>query len=61
MTPANEIRALEAHAFRAWRALETRSDRGWVQRVAGVFTKRANSINALTPGSALTDDLKKGL
>jgi GNAT superfamily N-acetyltransferase len=61
MSPANEIRALEAHAFRAWPALETRSDRGWVQRLAGGYTKRANSINALAPGSALTDELKNGL
>jgi GNAT superfamily N-acetyltransferase len=61
MSPANDIRALESRAFRAWPALETRTDRGWVQRFAGGYTKRANSINALEPEGALTHQLKDGL
>jgi len=61
MSPADDIRALEARALRAWPALETRSDHGWVQRLSGGYTKRANSINALTPTAALTSELKQVL
>ncbi len=61
MSSANDVRALEARAFRAWPALETRSDHGWVQRLAGGYTKRANSINALKPEGTLTHEMKKAL
>jgi GNAT superfamily N-acetyltransferase len=61
MSPANDVRALETRAFQAWPALETRTDHGWVQRLAGGYTKRANSINALEPEGALTDDMKGAL
>ena len=61
MSPANDVRALEARAFRAWPALETRTDQGWVQRLAGGYTKRANSINALEPVAALTQEVKNVL
>jgi GNAT superfamily N-acetyltransferase len=61
MSPVEDIRALEARAFRAWPALETRTDRGWVQRLAGGYTKRANSINALAPKAALTYQMKDSL
>lgn len=61
MSPANNIQALEARAFRAWPALETRTDRGWVQRLASGYTKRANSINALEPKGVLTGEMKNGL
>src|SRR6185312_10317977 len=61
MSPVNDIRAIEACAFRAWPALETRNERGWIQRLAGGYTKRANSINALEPRDALTDELKNSL
>jgi len=61
MSPANDIRAIEARAFRAWPALETRAEHGWIQRFAGGYTKRANSINALEPKVALTDELKNSL
>jgi GNAT superfamily N-acetyltransferase len=61
MSPANDIRALESRAFRAWPALETRTDRGWVQRLACGYTKRANSINALGPKHSLTPELKNDL
>ena len=44
-----EIRAMEDRAFRGWPALETRDDAGWRLRFSGGYTKRANSINALTP------------
>ena len=61
MSSANDVRALEARAFRAWPALETRTDHGWVQRLAGGYTKRANSINALDPEGTLTHEMKKAL
>jgi ribosomal protein S18 acetylase RimI-like enzyme len=44
-----EIRDLESKAFKAWPALETQANFGWVQRFAGGYTKRANSINAIEP------------
>jgi GNAT superfamily N-acetyltransferase len=52
---------LEWRAFSAWPALETRTEQGWVQRLSGGYTKRANSINALATATALTDDLRKAL
>ncbi|HEY4169295.1 MAG TPA: hypothetical protein VGM96_21070, partial [Reyranella sp.] len=61
MSSPNDIRALEIRAFRAWPALQTRTDQGWVQRLAGGYTKRANSINALEPNSTLTHQVKDGL
>jgi GNAT superfamily N-acetyltransferase len=42
-----EIRDLERKAFQAWPALETQANSGWIQRFAGGYTKRANSINAI--------------
>src|SRR6478672_10783209 len=60
MSPA-EIQALERRAFRAWPALETATAHGWVQRFAGGYTKRANSINALEPQSEFTLDVKNAL
>ena len=61
MSPDNDIRALENRTFRAWPALETRTDRGWVQRLADGYTKRANSINALEPEGVLTHEMKSAL
>lgn len=55
------IESVERKAFRAWPALETRQSHGWVQRFAGGYTKRANSINALTPDSQFTQELKDAL
>lgn len=52
------IAPLEKKMFRAWPALETCHTGGWVQRFAGGYTKRANSINALAPDSALTQEMK---
>jgi len=43
----DQIRQLEALAFRAWPALETLDIAGWRLRFSGGYTKRANSINAL--------------
>jgi N-acetylglutamate synthase len=45
----SEVRRLEELAFAAWPALESRDDAGWRLRFSGGYTKRANSINALTP------------
>ena len=53
MSPV-EIRELEQKAFQAWPALETRANFGWVQRFAGGYTKRANSINAIEAGAHFT-------
>lgn len=61
MSPANDVRTLETRTFRAWPALETRTDHGWVQRLSGGYTKRANSINALDPEGALTQEMKNAL
>ncbi|GKT14783.1 GNAT family N-acetyltransferase [Acidovorax sp. SUPP2522] len=44
------VRALEERAFNAWPARQTVFHQGWVFRLSGGFTKRANSINALEPG-----------
>lgn len=43
------IRALEERAFNAWPAHQTVFHNGWVMRLSGGFTKRANSVNALAP------------
>lgn len=61
MSRESEIRALERRAFRAWPALETDVTAGWVQRFAGGYTKRANSINALEPNSEFNQNLKAEL
>ncbi|MFY3385983.1 GNAT family N-acetyltransferase [Paracidovorax sp. MALMAid1276] len=49
--PAALIRALEERAFNAWPAHQTVFHRGWVFRLSGGYTKRANSVNALVPGA----------
>jgi N-acetylglutamate synthase len=46
------IRAFEERAFNAWPARQTVCFNGWLFRMAGGFTKRANSVNALQPGAA---------
>jgi GNAT superfamily N-acetyltransferase len=55
------IEILEPKAFRAWPALETRMVDGWVQRFAGGYTKRANSINALGKNAVFTQKMKNAL
>ena len=49
-TPTALVRALEERAFNAWPAHQTVFHRGWVFRLSGGYTKRANSVNALVPG-----------
>ena len=44
----SDIRRLEELAFRGWPALESRDFAGWRQRFSRGYTKRANSINALS-------------
>src|SRR5215475_11586186 len=56
MSPV-EIRNLERRALQAWPALETRANFGWIQRFAGGYTKRANSINAIEHGAHFTPDV----
>jgi GNAT superfamily N-acetyltransferase len=46
------IRTIEERAFNAWPALQTVFCDGWVFRVSGGYTKRANSANALAPTGA---------
>ena len=55
------IESLEQKTFRAWPALETCLRHGWIQRFAGGYTKRSNSINALAPNSQLTLKMKNEL
>lgn len=50
----DEVLRLEELAFRGWPALESRDVEGWRLRFSGGYTKRANSINALSE-SASTD------
>lgn len=52
------IRALEERAFNAWPALQTVFCDGWVFRVSGGYTKRANSANALAPTGAFRTVLR---
>lgn len=49
--PIALTRALEERAFNAWPAHQTVFHRGWVFRLSGGYTQRANSVNALTPGA----------
>lgn len=64
MSPPDDpklVSELEQRAFRAWPALETRQAHGWIQRISGGYTKRANSINALSPDATLTVEMKNEL
>ena len=49
--PAALVRALEERAFNAWPAHQNVFHRGWLLRLSGGYTKRANSVNALVPGA----------
>ena len=46
MIDIEQIRAFEERSFNAWPALETIAVGGWIFRLSGGFTKRANSVNA---------------
>ena len=48
----DEVLRLEELAFRSWPALESRDVEGWRLRFSGGYTKRANSINALSESSS---------
>lgn len=50
-TTLAQVTALEERAFNAWPARQTVFHQGWVFRLAGGYTKRANSVNALVPGA----------
>lgn len=53
-TPADTetVRALEERAFNAWPARQSVLHGGWVFRLSGGFTKRANSVNAIEAGAS---------
>jgi ribosomal protein S18 acetylase RimI-like enzyme len=53
---AMRIRLLEETSMNAWPALETVTSDGWVLRFSGGYTRRANSVHPLAPGTRhLTD------
>lgn len=49
----DEVRRLEELAFRGWPALESQDHAGWRLRFSGGYTKRANSINALSENASI--------
>jgi ribosomal protein S18 acetylase RimI-like enzyme len=50
VTAQTAVRGLEERGFNAWPALYTVVVDGWLLRLAQGHTKRANSVNALSPG-----------
>jgi len=46
------VRALEERSFNAWPARQNVFFGGWLFRLAGGYTKRANSANAAVPGAS---------
>lgn len=46
------VRALEERSFNAWPARQTVFFNGWLFRLSGGYTKRANSVNAAQPGAS---------
>ncbi len=54
MVQPQTIRFFEELSINAWPALQTSYDDGWVMRVAGGYTRRANCVNPLYPAA---DDL----
>ena len=55
------VRRLEELAFAGWPALETRNVAGWRLRFSGGYTKRANSINALSRDAQVDGKTLDGL
>lgn len=53
-TSSETIRALEERALNAWPARQSVLHGGWVMRLSGGFTKRANSVNALESNASFT-------
>jgi len=49
----DEVRRLEELAFRGWPALESQNHDGWRLRFSGGYTKRANSINAISENASM--------
>lgn len=51
--PLIDTASLEQRGFNAWPARSTLLVEGWVCRLNGGFTKRANSVNAAVPGAVV--------
>ena len=54
-TDLEEIRSIEERALNAWPARHSLLCGGWVLRLSGGYTKRANSANALAPVMPFAD------
>lgn len=50
MQESHRIRLLEERGFNAWPVPQTLAIGGWLLRLSGGHTMRANSIDALAPG-----------
>jgi N-acetylglutamate synthase len=55
MIPAFDTRELEERGFNAWPSCRTVYLNGWLVRISGGLTKRANSANALAPSGPFSD------
>ncbi len=53
----DHIKLIEECAFNAWPGLETIFYNGWLFRFASGYTKRANSVNALSPKGSFDETL----